>query len=120
MLLMRDSRDTDIWKVTQAKAAAHVKIVTYDWLEDSLLARRRKAEKDYLLSRIIKKVAKQKAITAAARRKELEEGGWSIRSRQREHFSLTRRTVKKYHQDCKDFARDMLTGKTTVTSWLGC
>ena len=73
--LMHNSYDANIWKVKRAKAAAHVKIVTYDWLEDSLLAKRRKADKNYLLSRITKTTAKKKVITAAARRKQLEEGG---------------------------------------------
>ena len=52
-----------------------VKIVTYDWLEDSLLAKRRKAERDYLHSRVRKAAAKKKVLTAATRRKLLEEGG---------------------------------------------
>ena len=55
-----------------------MKIVTYDWLEDSLLAKRRKADRDYLLSRLTKTEAKKKEATAATRRKQLEVGGKSI------------------------------------------
>ena len=78
---VRDSYDADNRKVKQAKAATHVKIVTYDWLEDSLLDKRRKAEKEYLFSRREKKIVKKKLITAAARRKVMEEGGRLFRCR---------------------------------------
>jgi hypothetical protein len=46
--------------VVSALRFSMIKIVTYDWLEDCLQARRRKREGPYLLEKVAKKIAKER------------------------------------------------------------
>lgn len=52
-----------------------IKIVTYDWLEDSLQTRSHKREGEYLLSKVEKVEKKLKAERKSKEKKELKRDG---------------------------------------------
>ena len=59
----------------QARSLKKIKIVSYDWLEDSLLNHSPKREGDYLLNRQVKTKAKSKAKKKAIRKENIRKGG---------------------------------------------
>lgn len=61
--------------MAQAREVKKLKIVSYDWLEDSLMKRSRKKEGEYLMRRKIKAIAKAKAEKKVVREKNLLAGG---------------------------------------------
>jgi hypothetical protein len=65
----------DFTKVAAAKARPNIHIVTYDWLEDSLQARRPKREKPYLWSTIQRAKDKERRKRKAAARKLMKQDG---------------------------------------------
>lgn len=60
--------------VQQARAIKSLKVVTFDWLEDSLMKGSRKWEKPYLLSRQVKIDAKAKAEKKVVRKENIQKG----------------------------------------------
>ena len=66
--------------VKQALNYRKIKIVNYDWLEDSLLDRSPKRPKDYLLRREVKALAKAKAKRRRVRKENLKQGGIIVSS----------------------------------------
>ena len=61
--------------VTQARKLKKLKIVSYDWLEDSLMKRSPRKEGEYLMHRKIKAIAKAKAKKKVVRKENLKAGG---------------------------------------------
>ena len=61
--------------VRQASKVKGIKVVSYDWLEDSLLSKSPKREGPYLMDRQAKSVAKSRAKKKATRKRNLREGG---------------------------------------------
>ena len=73
VLLFGLSISTDVLQVKQAQQLS-VKIVTFDWLEDTLLQKKRCSIQKYLLSKCLKAKAKAKKAEATARRDNIKKG----------------------------------------------
>jgi len=63
---------TSLFEVGRAKRMEHVKIVSYDWLEDSLQSknRRPKGERIYLWANILKKTENETVAEGTSRKNE--------------------------------------------------
>lgn len=66
--------------MTQALEFKKTKIVSYDWLEDSLMKRSPKKEGEYLMRRKVKAIAKAKAKKKVVRKENLKAGGLLVDS----------------------------------------
>lgn len=64
--------------MTQARKIKKLKIVSYDWLEDSLMRQSPRKEGEYLMRGKIKAIAKTKAKRKVTRKKNLQAGGLLI------------------------------------------
>jgi hypothetical protein len=74
------------FSVLTARRYKKVKIVTYDWLEDSLQNGSRKREGEYLIKKIVKADRKKKAVSKDKERKALKKEGKSISPSFIQHF----------------------------------
>ena len=61
--------------VKQARKIKKLKIVSFDWLEDSLMNHSPKREGGYLMKGRVKAAAKAKAKKTATRRQNMKQGG---------------------------------------------
>ncbi|KAL8745143.1 MAG: hypothetical protein Q9190_002701 [Brigantiaea leucoxantha] len=61
--------------VQQARKIKSIKIVTFDWLEDSLMASSPERATEYLLKRQVKLAAKHKIKQKKAKKEKLSDGG---------------------------------------------
>lgn len=59
----------------QAKTIKKLKIVNFDWLEDSLMNQSPKREGKYLMKGRVKEAAKAKAKKNATRKRNIKQGG---------------------------------------------
>lgn len=63
------------FKVKQARKIKKLKIVSFDWLEDSLMNQSPKREGKYLMKGRIKEAAKAKAKKSMTRKQNIKQGG---------------------------------------------
>ena len=100
--------------VEQALKIRSLKIVTFDWLEDSLLKGTRKKEGPYLLNQFFKEKEKAKAKKKAVRKEKITNGcKWLLRALLTTK-STDLRTVLKFEKDCDNFRTIMHTGTPEV------
>jgi len=63
--------------VKRALKCKKLKIVTFDWFEDSLMQHSPKREGEYLLKRVVKKAQKGKAQKKTQAKRAIKDGGES-------------------------------------------
>ena len=95
--------------VEQALKIKSLKIVTFDWLEDSLLKRTRKREGPYLLNRFFKAKEKAKAKKKTVRKQKITNGRKWYTIFPCPHLAK-KLAVLKFEKDCDDFRSTMHTG----------
>ncbi|KAF2452971.1 hypothetical protein BDY21DRAFT_375163 [Lineolata rhizophorae] len=73
LICTREHYKRKVTMVKQAEQHKHIKIVTFDWLEDSLLSCTRKREGRYLLQKLLKAEELEKKIKKAAERRKAKQ-----------------------------------------------
>ena len=100
--------------VGQALDIDSIKIVTFDWLEDSLLGGAPKRAKPYLVAKHLRERRARKDAQRAKRREGLKAGGATA---QHSLWSEAEsRAVAKFKKDCEDFEQQMLLGASLFRS----
>lgn len=102
--------------VKQARQIKKLKIVSYDWLEDSLLAKSPKREDDYLWKTVGKTRARKKTAKKTKRDHEIKAERMS-RSGPLKAAQTNPKAVTKFYQDCENFDEKRLT--TGMSSYFG-
>lgn len=95
----------------QAKKIKTCKVVSYDWLEDSLMNFTSKRTGPYLLKSAIKERAKAKAKRKQIRVEDIQKGRECPTSLDRSPPLADASTVKSFDIGCDEFKSAMLTGK---------
>lgn len=70
--------DGDVATVRQARKIPTIKIVSFDWLEDSLMTKRRRNERAYLMGPLATTAAEAKVRKKMTRRKNIAKSGMPL------------------------------------------